>query len=68
MNTKSKETTGSNLGLNKAQMEWAKQHDWFVEAFVNSFNLYTVVTRPAFEGDTETVFTNFKELKDWAGY
>lgn len=58
----------NKLGLNTQQMVWAKQHDWFVEAFVNSYNLYTVVVRPSFEGDKQTVFTDYKELRAWAGY
>lgn len=56
------------LGMNKEQRDWAAQHDWFVESFVNSYNLYTIVVRPSFEGDTQTVCTDYRALRAWAGY
>jgi hypothetical protein len=62
--------------MTQAQIDWASQHDWFVRAFdvdlskreygcecreVISYNDGTVTDEPI-------IFSDFKQLKEWAGY
>lgn len=56
--------------MNKEQMQWAKQHDWFIECWVNAQNSYSVLVRhDTAEGQT-LVFGHgeYAKLRAWAGY
>ena len=55
--------------LNERQITWASQHDWFIDAdvtgvMVNEILVYsdgTVI-------ENVKSFSDFKALRDWAGY
>lgn len=52
------------------QAQWAALHDWFVsvqDMQGNSGYSVTVLERTEI-AETERVFTDYKELRDWAGY
>lgn len=51
------------------QARWAAQHDWFIESFRLPNGSYAVFVR-ADIGDLgdELGFTDFQQLKQWAGY
>ena len=51
------------------QTRWASQHDWFIESVKLDNGSYSVIVR----GDVDDVadelgFTDFQQLKEWAGY
>jgi hypothetical protein len=50
------------------QVNWAVIHDWFVQAYENSDNTYTVVAQDDDINRTLVEFNNYRELRDWAGY
>ena len=61
-------------GLTQAQVQWAMQHDWFVRTCrcqpqdnTQGFVIGALVRHDVKEAET-MVFTNFEELKAWAGY
>lgn len=56
--------------MNKQQLEWAKQHDWFIESWVNAYNSYSILVKDDLNAGETKVFGHqeFKELKEWAGY
>ncbi len=61
--------------MNLEQVNWAKQHDWFVSAReVDGIWFVTAqeILPPAVEGGEylkqQQEFKWFKELKEWAGY
>ena len=49
------------------QVNWAKQHDWFLSSFMTSDGSYNV---RVYEGENEsaTTIAHFETLCDWAGY
>lgn len=55
------------LTMNIKQVNWAKQHDWFLSSYMNSNGSYTV---RVYEGENETAtnISHFQTLCDWAGY
>lgn len=59
--------TKLTTNFTEAQLDWAKQHDWFITG-----NGEAIVGRDtAFKSDDErhyATFTNMKALRDWAGY
>lgn len=57
--------------MTRNQIEWAKQHDWF--SHVEDQGLICCVDRQVCLDngkvvETAVFFTDFSELKDWAGY
>jgi hypothetical protein len=60
-------------GLEFQQVGWARQHDWFLGFDVlrapthGVAGLYRVKVRPD-TADSRTEFTDFQELREWAGY
>ncbi len=48
--------------MTESEIKWASQHDWFISASNG-----VVVAMDSGIGKTE-FFTDFKELKNWAGY
>ncbi len=57
--------------MTKQQIEWAKQHDWFVtdDPFLNGVWVQEVMRAP--DGSYQTSpkhFTDFSALRIWAGY
>lgn len=60
--------------MTKQQAEWAKLHDWFVWATVDASGVYTVTVREeSHHVDTGWTtsypkFTDYRALRDWAGY
>ena len=56
--------------MNKQQLNWAKQHDWFVgygKEFIEPCNTYAIYVRGDLSNDT-MIFTDFNKLVIWAGY
>jgi len=49
------------------QVQWAKQHDWYITDYVDEAADNVVVVRNDFFGD-DIIFTDFNELIAWAGY
>jgi hypothetical protein len=52
------------------QIAWASKHDWFIESIPSKFRgkkLRVIVKDDMVAGNT-LVFTDFDELKQWAGY
>jgi|TARA_R110000822_G_scaffold285215_1_gene406566 hypothetical protein len=52
------------------QIAWARKHDWFIESIPSKFRgkkLRVIVKDDMVAGNT-LVFTDFDELKQWAGY
>tara|TARA_R110000822_G_scaffold53019_2_gene136851 strand:- start:493 stop:675 length:183 start_codon:yes stop_codon:yes gene_type:complete len=60
--------------VNKQQIRWASQHDWFVSSeCIEGEGVVTVIDYISSETQpelylTHPVFTDYKELKEWAGY
>lgn len=54
--------------MTRNQIRWAAQHDWFIKD--NGDGSVTVLELQALGGRVFTVgiISNFKELRDWAGY
>lgn len=62
-------------GLSKAQIEWARQHDWYRARFVSMqgqvHGVVAVERVRAEDGNVteeEIAFDDFRELRKWAGY
>lgn len=49
------------------QIEWAKQHDWYVHYIREGDGSYTAIVYDS-ELQYSVRFTDFKKLKEWAGY
>jgi len=56
--------------LTKQQARWASKHDWYIhsEEIINSGYAQYVVHVRSDEGGEPIHFSNFQELKDYAGY
>jgi hypothetical protein len=50
------------------QAAWASAHDWYRWSECIGPGQFKVHVRPSFEGDTQTEFTDYQELRAWAGY
>lgn len=57
-------------GLTAQQVRWAQQHDWYRGAERTSAEglLYRVWCRPDDCSSTRPSFTDYQELREWAGY
>ena len=53
--------------MNIKQVNWAKQHDWFLSSYLDSNGLYIVRAYQS-EDDSTVKFDNVKLLANWAGY
>ena len=51
--------------MNEQQIKWASQHDWFIDA---RDSVVLVAERYAGEPTKYIKFSDFKALKEWAGY
>lgn len=60
--------------MTKKQALWAMQHDWALELFEYADDKYAVLVRERSLSADRTIiecmlsFSDFKELKAWAGY
>lgn len=67
--------------MNRAQVAWAKEHDWYRDAFpVDTSCEWQVKVAVRIEqfdvttgevvgySEIEEYFTNYKSLREWAGY
>lgn len=57
--------------MNEQQAHWAESHDWWIHTYNEGTKdnpCYVVVVRDDDYPNREKAFTNFKELKFWAGY
>ena len=60
-------------GLTEQQVKWASQHDWFIktvrcqDAEQYEFVIGVVVRDDLVATETQ-IFTDFQELRNWAGY
>lgn len=63
-------TTKKVKGLTHDQVNWARQHDWYdyavLEAGVGTYNHPSNLYRVHVTGKLR--FTDFTELRSWAGY
>lgn len=51
--------------MTRRQIEWAKQHDWFIRAGIE----YVIVRDFTPSGaEVDAYFDNFAKLRAWAGY
>lgn len=61
-------------GLTEQQMKWAKQHDWFgssykLAAHCHEVTCFTVeIDKAGLVQEVTATFTDFQELRAWAGY
>lgn len=53
--------------MDKLQVRWAKQHDWFLSSFMNSDGTYTVRVYDSLNNKS-VEFTECESLYIWAGY
>lgn len=51
--------------MNEDQMKWAAKHDWFLGALECGDGWEVGVQG---EGESYLVFTEYRELRTWAGY
>jgi hypothetical protein len=56
------------VGLTTAEIRWAKQHDWYIGATSVSHGLWRVQVRHDTDIDSTQEFTDYQELRNWAGY
>ena len=57
------------MKFNKHRIVWAANHDWFIKATLNMHsNVYTVFVKNDMVTGEVLKFTDFNELKNWAGY
>jgi hypothetical protein len=59
--------------MNGQQMQWASQHDWFVDAFEHNGSFTVEVINHDFSElnghvRNDITFTDFSSLRIWAGY
>lgn len=55
--------------ITQKQIKWASEHDWFVDANYDGIQaLERLVNVDGSVKESVVVFTDFKELRDWAGY
>jgi hypothetical protein len=54
--------------MNVRQMKWAEQHDWFIRSRRTPYGTYIVLCRASHAGEENQEFTDFQELRAWAGY
>ena len=60
--------------MNESQLKWASNQDWYAgqgvdsesRVFVNAHDWYTI--NGVLEDGGIKTFTDYKELKEWAGY
>lgn len=50
------------------QINWASQHDWFKAGNSQSITCYEDYTEAGLFKTKLVSFTNFQNLRDWAGY
>ncbi len=50
------------------EMQWAKAHDWFVDAEAFGVCYWTIIVRCDSRPGERLRFTNYKSLREWAGY
>jgi hypothetical protein len=62
-------------GLNKQQVKWASQHDWFVDSVVldsesvkKEYAVYVKEWQEGMNSFMHVTFTDFNKLRAWAGY
>jgi len=53
------------MNFTPAQLAWARSHDWFISGDRTEIKCREVY---AHEPARVITFTNFKKLRDWAGY
>lgn len=54
--------------MTKLQVFWARRHDWFLDCEIEDNGTYTIFTKFECDEIGEREFTDFDELKAWAGY
>lgn len=59
--------TNTTTRLTLAQAKWAEQHDWFVSYQRRGAGYQVQVCDPGAGHSVET-FSDFQELRAWAGY
>lgn len=60
--------TGDGLGLSAEQQAWAASHDWYIRDVTMGAVRGVLVLDRSSQGDNELTFTNFQDLRAWAGY
>ena len=53
--------------FSKSQVEWASQHDWYISGSESQI-VGRATEYPSDDERHYATFTNFKQLRDWAGY
>ena len=65
-------TTAGENEMTRTQLEWAKQHDWYIGSAIdtktNECTAYVRDVDTSRLADRTKMFLNFKELMIWAGY
>lgn len=56
--------------MTEAQIKWAAQHDWFIRAWGLSHKPMRFVAQVADRAtpDNKLTFTDYAQLRAWAGY
>ena len=50
-----------------SHVQWASAHDWFIGFSRTNDGNYTVTAYDSMDGEI-VEFTDYQELRDWAGY
>ena len=57
------------MNFTEKQIKWASQHDWFISGNSESITVRNVVWGPDKKVVVTTgFFSNFLDLRNWAGY
>ena len=57
----------STKNFTSAQIKWASQHDWYISGSESQI-VGRATEYPSDDERHYATFTNFKQLRDWAGY
>jgi hypothetical protein len=56
--------------MTQDQINWAAQHDWYVEPIADGVRVRDIAYAPDAKDDVmiERIFRDFRALRNWAGY
>lgn len=58
-----------NYELTVSQIEWASKHDWYLGTNGNSVRVIDITLERGGEvTERELEFSDFRDLREWAGY
>ena len=55
--------------MTSKQVSWCSLHDWFIDSYYNvKTSSHVVIVKDDLSKGLELEFTDFNELRNWAGY